>query len=419
MRSQTRLKRKDGVGMPVKYSRDESILRLIGQVHSVEVKEHLEEKLRSGKKLRVKHGIDPTGPRIHIGRAISLWKLRSFQDLGHTIVLIIGDFTAQVGDPSDKLSKRPFLTKKQVVENLKGYLPQIWKILDKKKTEVRYNSTWLGKLKLQEIAKLAEIFSVQQMLARHNFKERLQKNEDISIRELFYPLMQGYDSVAVKADVEVGGADQLFNLHAGREIQKYYGQEPQDVLTTPMLVGTDGRKMSTSWSNIINITDTPNDMYGKLMAIDDAVTDEYFNLTCPHLPHSEIQEIIDALRGGSLSPKDAKMRLAREVVTLYHGFSAAEGAEKEFVRVFQKKETPQNIKEILLTGPGFVLVEFLVRENIVPSKNEAKRLMEQGGVELDGITHKDWRKSIQAGDIKDGAVLRVGKRQFFRLRKPK
>ncbi len=410
-------------------------------VEDVTVREHLQAALKSGKKLRVKHGIDPTGPKIHIGRAIALWKLRAFQNLGHKIVLIIGDTTAQIGDPSDKLHKRPFLTSAQVKANLKGYLAQIGKVLDLKKCEVRKNSEWLAKLTFLEGAQLAESFSAQQMLARRNFKARWDAQEDISVRELLYPLMQGYDSVAVKADIEIGGTDQLFNLHAGRTIQQHYKQPPQDILTLKMLEGSDGRKMSTSWGNVINITDEPNNMYGKIMAMDDAMMPKYFDLACPHLAYSEVERIMSALGNGSFSPRDAKMRLAREIVTLYHGASKAMEAEKEFVRVFQKKEAPQDMPEILLpltssnSGPimtgisdhakiiltqpefrEFTIVDLLMSTGKIDSRNEAKRLTEQGGVELDGKVETDPRKNLL---IKDGVILRVGKRIFFRLRKPK
>ena len=245
-------------------------------VEDVIVKEHLEQALKSGKQLRVKFGIDPTGPKIHLGRSIPLRKLKAFQELGHQIVLIIGDFTATIGDPSDKLSKRPTLTKEHVQENMRNYAKQLGKILDMGKVELRYNSEWLEKLSLKDINELADCFSIQQMAARRNFKDRIDKGEDVSMREMLYPLMQGYDSVVVKSDVEVGGFDQLFNVMAGRAIQKQYGQPEQDILTTQMLEGTDGRKMSTSWGNVITIVDESNDMFCKIMAIKDDLILKYF-----------------------------------------------------------------------------------------------------------------------------------------------
>ncbi|MEK7081658.1 MAG: tyrosine--tRNA ligase, partial [Patescibacteria group bacterium] len=266
-------------------------------VEEVFVRESLKQKLLSGKQLRVKFGIDPTGAKIHIGRAITLWKLRAFQELGHKIVLIIGDFTAQIGDPSDKLSKRPMLSKEQVQENFKDYKNQIGKILDLSKVEFVYNGDWLGKLGFQEISELAEGFSVQQMTARRNFKERLDKGEEVSLREFMYPLMQGYDSVVVKADVEIGGTDQLFNLKAGRVIQKHYGQVEQDIMTLKMLSGTDGRKMSTSWGNVITIVDEPDDMFGKIMSVRDDLILDYF-LLCTDTPVEEIEKVKSEMTAG-------------------------------------------------------------------------------------------------------------------------
>ena len=251
---------------------------LTRNVEQVIDRAHLAAALASGKKLRVKFGIDPTGTKIHIGRAVALWKLREFQDLGHKIVLIIGDYTALIGDPSDKLEKRPMLTAAAIRENLKGYLAQIGKIIDLKKTEIRYNSEWLSKLKFADTLDLTDLFSASQMIERRNFKERWEKEQEISLREFMYPLMQGYDSVAVKADVELGGTDQLFNLTAGRKIQQHYGQKPQDILMTGMLDGTDGRKMSTSWGNVINVTDAPAEQYGRVMSVRDDLIGQYFRL---------------------------------------------------------------------------------------------------------------------------------------------
>jgi len=385
-------------------------------VEEIVLREHLESRLASGKKLRVKHGIDPTGPKIHLGRAISLWKLRAFQNLGHKIVLIIGDFTAEVGDPSDKLQKRPFLTAQEIKKNLRGYLAQIGKVIDVKKAEIRYNSEWLKKLTFRETAKLAETFSFQQMLARRNFKERWEQGQDISMREFLYPLMQGYDSVAIKADVEIGGADQLFNLHAGREIQKQYGQEEQDILTTQMLEGTDGRKMSTSWGNVINITDTAEDMYGKIMSMSDGLIEKYFTLCCPHLSLSEVGAIAASLHNGGLSPRDTKMRLAREIVCLYHGKDASQEAEENFIRVFQKKEAPQDM-QVFKFENGIQIIDVLMGTGGVPSKTEGKRLLEQGGVEYAGKSITDPRQILDIPE--EGAILRVGKRKFFRIIKPK
>ncbi|MDP2703750.1 MAG: tyrosine--tRNA ligase [Candidatus Doudnabacteria bacterium] len=383
---------------------------LTRNIDTVIEKPRLEHALESGKKLRIKHGIDPTGDKIHIGRAIVLWKLKEFQDLGHKIVLIIGDFTAQIGDPSDKLEKRPFLTKEQIKKNLKNYLPQIGKILDLKKVEVRYNSEWLGKLNFQEISQLAENFTFQQILERKNFKDRLEKHQEISLREALYPLMQGYDSVAIKADVELGGTDQLFNMLAGRKIQERYGQKPQNVITTKMLLGTDGRKMSTSWGNVINIMDAPNDMFGKVMASDDSAILEYFTLATA-LTETEIKKYEAELKKGK-NPKDIKELLALEVVKRYHGKAKAKKAAEEFANIFRKKELPAKIPSLQLSTYNLQLTDLLVKAG-VPSKSESRRLIEQGGVR---INEKILQDPFAKLSLKSGDILQIGKRKFFRIK---
>ncbi len=380
-------------------------------VEEIHVRESLEKKLLRGEKLRIKHGIDPTGPKIHIGRASTLWKLRDLQDLGHKIVLIIGDYTAQIGDPSDKLAKRPFLSEKQVKENMKLYKEQLGKILDMSRIEVCYNSKWLAKLTPRELDKLADLFSVQQMIARRNFKERWEKEEEISIRELHYPLYQGYDSVAVKADVEIGGSDQLFNLLAGRKIQEAYGQQPQDILTTKMLFGTDGRKMSTSWGNVINITDEPNDMYGRVMSVADGLIMDYFAL-CTRLPLLKIQEFQKALQSGK-NPRNIKMVLAYEIVRLYYGDKKAGEARDNFIRIFQQKEAPEKIAAKKVKSEQ--LFEILVEAGLAQSKSEAKRVIEEGGVKVGGSVIQDIYFKPKIG--RDGALIQKGKRHFIRIQR--
>lgn len=376
-------------------------------VEEIFVKESLEKKLKSGTELRVKLGFDPTSPYLHIGRAIVLWKLREFQDLGHKVVFIAGDFTALVGDPSDKLSKRPMLTAKQVKENLKTYKEQVGKIIDLKKAEFHFNSKWLKKLNFNDVAELAECFSVQQMLHRRNFTDRLEKKEEISIRELLYPLMQGYDSVAVKADVELGGFDQLFNLKAGRTIQKHYGQPEQDIMVGVMLEGTDGRKMSSSWGNVINILDEPNDMYGKIMAVQDGLIIKYFTL-CTRLSEKEVSEISAGLSGGD-NPRDHKMRLAFEIVRLYHEERKAGTAKKVFIETFQKGKVPSEIKEIRAKS-GTQLADALLNEKIVSSKSEWRRLVLGGGVEVNGQVITDIYLSAEGEQL-----IRVGKKRFVKI----
>lgn len=374
-------------------------------------KNHLEHALFSSRKLRVKYGIDPTGEQIHIGRAITLWKLREFQDLGHKIVLIIGDFTAQIGDPSDKLSKRPFLTEEQVKKNMKNYLPQIGRILDLKKCEIYYNSHWLKKLNFREIANLAEIFTVSQMLERKNFAERFKQHEEISLRELLYPLMQGYDSVAVKADVEIGGSDQLFNLLAGRKIQEFYGQSPQDILTTKMLLGLDGRKMSTSWGNVINILDPPEEQYGKIMSMHDEMIPHYLELVTD-LEEEKIKEIILAIENQKLNPKEAKKIIAFQVVKRFWGKDSAKKAEERFEKLFVLGETPKDLPILKVKNNKISVLDLVILTNKTKSKSEAKRLIEQGGFEINNQKIIDFKKII---NIKRGDILKIGKHSFFRV----
>jgi tyrosyl-tRNA synthetase len=375
------------------------------------VQSHLLPRLKSGKHLRIKHGIDPTGEKIHIGRAVVLWKLREFQELGHKIVIIIGDFTAQIGDPSDKLGKRPFLSAKQVERNMRGYRKQIGKILDLDKVEWRRNSEWLGKLDFREVAELADIFSVQQMLARSNFHERLRRNETISLREFLYPLMQGYDSVAIRADVELGGEDQIFNLLAGRDIQSRYGQDPQDVMFTKMLLGLDGRKMSTSWGNVVNIDDEPHEQYGKLMSMHDKMIPDYL-LLVTQLPLREVQELTLALKKKKANPRDIKARVAFEVVKLYHGERVAIAAEREFNRVFRQKQRPETVKSVKVKSGKYSVLDLLVAAKLVSSKSEARRIIAQGGVRVDTKKISDASESITP---KTGTLLQVGKRRFVKL----
>lgn len=373
-------------------------------------RKHLEKRLLSGK-LRIKLGIDPTGEKIHIGRAVALRKLRDFQDTGHTIVLIIGDYTAQIGDPSDKLEKRPFLTQEQIKKNMKNYLAQIGSILNIKKVEIHYNSEWLKKFNLRDMSELAEQFTIQQMMQRRNFKDRLKDDQNISMRELFYPLMQGYDSVAIKADVELGGTDQLFNLMAGRKIQERYKQKPQDVMTTKMLIGLDGRKMSTSWGNVINIIDKPNDMFGKVMSMHDEHIVEYLELVTD-MPMADIKDRAARMKSGKLNPRDAKAELARLVVEQFHGVAPSVAAEEEFEAVYVKGEEPKETLQIEVSEK-ICIADVLVNTKLVTSKSEARRLVEQGGVKHNRKKIEDSKKEI---DFKSGDTIQVGKRKFVRIK---
>jgi tyrosyl-tRNA synthetase len=384
---------------------------LTRNVKDIVLKEHLEKRLLSGEKLRIKHGIDPTGKKIHIGRAVVLWKLREFQELGHKIVLIIGDFTAQIGDPSDKLAKRPFLTEKEVKENMKNYLPQIGKILDLKKCEVHYNSKWLKKLNFKQVCELADIFTVQQMLERRNFSERFKKHQDISLREFLYPIMQGYDSVAVSADVELGGEDQLFNLHAGRKIQEFFGQEPQDILTTKMLSGLDGRKMSTSWGNVINITDPPDEQFGKVMSMHDEMIPEYLELTTD-LDEKTIQDLIFKLKTNKINPKDVKKIIGFEIVKRYWGEEEAKKAKEKFEKLFERKEIVQDLPQIQLKDKKINIIDLILLTSAVKSKSEAKRLVEQGGFKINNKQIKDIKKELV---LEGGEIIKIGKHRFFKI----
>jgi len=369
----------------------------------------LENKLKSGRKLRIKHGIDPTGPNIHIGRAIQFWKLKKFQDMGHKIVFIIGDFTAQIGDASDKQAARKPLTAAEVSKNMKSYSEQIGKILDISKVELRHNSEWLSELSAKELVDLAMNFSAQQLIQRRNFKERWDRSKEIGLHELLYPIFQGYDSVAVKADVEIGGTDQIFNFIAGRKIQEALGQKPQDIITYKMLTGLDGRKMSTSWGNVIMINDEPDEMFGKIMSMHDEQIMEYFEL-CTDVDLDHVKKI--------KNPRDAKARLAFEIVKIYHGQAAARQAAASFDKVFRNREVPDKMPEVSIADSEINIIDLLSDKGLVSSKSEARRLVEQGGIE---VKIKDKREKIkdinQMVEIGEGLVLKVGKRKFYQIKK--
>jgi len=376
-------------------------------VESIIEFDHLKHRLLSGEKLRIKLGIDPTSPDLHLGNSISLLKLRGFQELGHQIILILGDFTAQIGDPSDKLERRPFLSKEQIGKNIKTYKSQIGKILNIKKIEWHKNGEWMNKFNLMEIIKLSNLMSVQQVLQRRNFKERIQKDEEITVRELYYPLLQGYDSVAVKADVEIGGNDQLFNLLVGRKIQEAYHQSPQDIMTLQMLEGLDGEKMSKTRKNIINILDTASEQFGKVMSMPDNLILKYFTL-CTRLSEAEIKQILQRFA----NPRDQKARLAFEITKIYHGQAAAQKAQEEFDKVFKQKEMPTDIPSYELHATSYKLLDLLVKTELAGSKSEARRLIEQGAVKVNNEAIKDWQKQIT---ITSGLIVQVGPRRFAKI----
>jgi tyrosyl-tRNA synthetase len=380
-------------------------------VEQVINKNNLLKELKSGKKLRIKHGVDPTGPKMHIGRAIQLWKLKAFQDLGHQVVFIVGDFTGRIGDASDKQAIRKPLTEKEIQKNLKDYKKQIGKILDMKKVEFHYNSEWSKKLKLQDFLSIAMNFTAQQMIQRRNFKERWDSGKPIGIHELTYPILQGYDSVMIKADVEIGGYDQLFNLKTGRDMQRIFKQKPQNIMVSKMLYGLDNRKMSTSWGNVINILDKAEDMYGKIMSMKDELILSYFELTT-QLPLTEIKKIEKALKKKEMNPKDAKNILAKEIISLYHNKKEAESAEKKFNRVFKENKIPLKIPIFKTSKKSLFILDLLSETKLSSSKKEAKRLIMQGGVSIDNEKIKDWQKNV---NLKNNIVLKVGKRKFVKI----
>lgn len=372
-------------------------------VAEVIVRENLERRLLAGEHLRIKLGIDPTSPHIHIGRAVVLWKLRAFQELGHQVVFIVGDFTGIIGDASDKESERPMLTESQIGENMKTYFEQAYKILDRNKTEAHHNSAWLKSLGFAEIGKMADLFGLHEFAARENIKRRLNAGKRVSVRELLYPLMQGYDSVAVRADVELGGTDQRFNLLAGRTIQPMYGQAPQNILTTELLEGTDGRKMSSSAGNVINITDEPNDMFGRVMALRDDLVERYARLAAG-MPEEEIRALAEK------PAIEAKEDVAFRIVGRYHGPEEAAGARSFFERTFRKREITHEDIAAVSFRKGEELFTILERREEALSRSEWRRLISQGAVEFEGSVVREAKFAPP-----HGGVARVGKKKFFKL----
>ena len=370
-------------------------------------REHLKSALSSGKKLRIKLGIDPTSPNIHLGRAVVLWKLRDFQELGHQVVFIVGDFTGVIGDTSDKESERPMLSEEEIKNNMKDYITQAGKILEIDKVEVRHNSEWLEKLGYKEIGRQADQFSLADFIARENIKKRLEVGKRVSLRELLYPLMQGYDSVAVKADVELGGMDQRFNLLSGRTMQSHYGQAPQDILIANLILGTDGRKMSSSWGNTINLVDEPKDMFGKVMSLSDENIISYF-VHCTRVPMEKVKQYKEQLKKGSVNPRDLKMDLAFEITKIYWKEEGAQEAKEYFVSTFQDKNVPADIEEFKLAGKN--IVECLVESKLASSKSEARRLLGQGSIEINGKVIKSFEETVP----KD-SVIQKGKRYFVKV----
>lgn len=396
--------------------RSRTINKLLNRgVAEVIDREHLEKRLGAADALRVKLGIDPTAPDLHLGHAVVLRKLAQFQDAGHKAVFIVGDFTATIGDPSGRSEQRPTLTRGEVEKNMESYTKEAGKILDMGKAEVRYNSEWYQNKDATFLMELTSKFTIARSLERDDFQKRLKEDRDISILEVYYPLLQGYDSVEVRADVELGGTDQKFNLLMGRRVQKKYGLAEQDILTVPLLEGLDGvRKMSKSLGNYIGLSEGPAGMFGKIMSIQDDLMVKYFTLLTD-APDSEIEQLRkDRLTPGRASrpPKEWKEELAREIVKTYHGDKAAKEAGKEFERIFAEGEAPCQIKEVAISDSKISAADLLVKMGLASSKGEARRLVEQGGVAIDDRVLKNLDEAIK---VKKGMVVRVGKRRFVKV----
>ena len=377
----------------------------------------LKERLNSGKKLRVKLGADPTAPDLHLGHYVVLRKLRDFQELGHIVVFIIGDFTALIGDPSGRSKTRPPLTREQIEENAKTYFEQVFTILDKDKTEIHFNSEWLSKIDLEEWIKISSRFTVARILERDDFLNRYKAGIPIFFHEFFYPVMQAYDSVAIKADVELGGSDQKFNLMMGRKLQETYEMPPQIAMIMPILRGLDGvKKMSKSLGNYVGITEDANSMYGKIMSIPDKLISEYYFLILDK-SEKEAKEIDQVIKNGTENPMKLKMKLAFEIAKLFHNEEEAKKAEENFKKVFSNREIPDDIEELsvanILENGLIDIVKLLAENKIVKSKSEARRLIQQGAVKINGKKIPDFKTPVK---VSDGDILKVGKRKFFKIK---
>ena len=368
----------------------------------------LEQSIKSGRPLRVKAGFDPTAPDLHLGHTVLLHKMRQFQELGHEVIFLVGDFTGMIGDPTGKSETRKSLTPEEVKENAKTYLEQVYLILDKEKTTVAYNSEWMNRMTSVDMIQLAGRYTVARMLERDDFQKRLSNNLPVSIHELLYPLIQGYDSVALKADIELGGTDQKFNLLVGRDLQRVYGQAPQNIVTMPLLEGTDGvQKMSKSLGNSIGVFDPANEMFGKIMSISDNLMWRYFELLSD-IPVTDLANLQQQAQSGELNPRDAKIRLAKEMVARYHSADAAEMAANEFQNVFKNKNLPENIPEIKSWGaePRWIC-KVMAENKLAESTSAARRLVQQGAVSVDGEKISDLNLELE-GDRE--YLIKAGKK---------
>jgi len=385
------------------------------------LEEKLEKSARTGRPLKIKLGLDPTAPDIHLGFAVVLRKLRQFQNLGHEVILILGDYTALIGDPSGRSSTRPMLSAEEIQENARTYADQLAIILDRNRTTIRYNSEWLGRLSFADVVRLASRMTLAQVMERDDFANRWAQEKPISLHELLYPLAQAYDSVAIEADIEMGGQDQMFNILAGRDLQREMGQEPQVALFMPLLVGLDGvKKMSKSLGNYVGIAEPPDVMFGKLMSIADDLMPTYFDLAT-EVPPEEVSALLDDMKAGRVNPKDVKRRLAREIVRIYHNTEAAEAADTEFERVHARHELPEEIPEVVLPADavrngGVWVCRLLVSIGLSKGTGDARRLVEQGGVRIDGERVTDPSAEFEPVAL-NGAVIQVGSRHFVRVKR--
>jgi len=391
---------------------DEILMRGVDEIIKLE---HLKKRLFAGEKLRVKFGIDPTSPDLHLGHTVALRKLKKFQDLGHQVILLIGDFTAKIGDPSGRSETRKVLTEEQVKKNMTDYEAQAAKVLDMNKVEVRYNSEWYKNKGAMFLFELTSKITVARAIERDDFKKRLKEDVDVSVLEVLYPLMQGYDSVELDADLELGGTDQKFNLLMGRKIQKRYGcKKEQDIMTVPLLEGTDGmNKMSKSLGNYIGITEKPNEMFSKIMSVPDSLIIKYFRLLTD-VEEEEILKIQEDMRKSLLNPRDAKLRLAGEIVEIYYGEDDARVAREYFINTFSKKEIPDEVSEFVVDNDSIKLIDLLVKSGNATSLSDARRKIEQGGVSIDDEKITDAQAIITKE--KNGKVLKIGKFGFVKIK---
>lgn len=377
-------------------------------VAEVPTRETFEKKIRAGKKLRIYLGIDPTGTDLTIGHAVAFHKLRKFQDYGHQVILLFGTFTAKIGDPTGKSETRKPLTDADIAKNMETYLEQAGKILDTEKLELVKNGDWLSPMSFEDVLKLASTFTVSQMLHRDMYQERMKNNQEINLIEFMYPLMQGYDPIGCNADAQIGGTDQLFNLMAGRKIMEAYGVEPQEVLTIPILEGLDGKeKMSKSLGNYIALNDSARDMFGKTMSIPDELIPRYFELAT-QVSMEEIEQMQKEMASGT-NPRDLKVKLAKEIVTLYHDADAADAAEEEFNRMFQDKGRPDDMPQVIVEKGEYSVLDLVIKTGLCDSNSDARRMIEAGAVKMDDEKKDDMEEMVR---VEGGMVVQVGKRKF-------